>query len=575
MNASNTEVFIIPAISLTRVWVDSQRLWVTHPDFPPCLTYRLYVDGVDVAGESLLLGEESPGPPNPWSFTTECPAFAITLTDPRDNQTGVTVAGRTPGGDGQQIIVWFSRAADPATFRITLDPPVPLTPVWSAGNGSVTLRHDDDWFVDCALHTVTVSASDTSGNPLTNITGSKPNPWTFTTVCIPPQIAWTDPANGTTGVGWGVPIVVTFTKPMDTVTVNWSFSPDLGFLFAPNWTQGDRILTLAHVPLFPDSISITVTIVGNDPNGLSLIPGTVPNPWYFTTATTPAAPAGLHVARTPLDVRLTWDEVAGATSYAIYRSPDRFAAWPWPKLTEVPTNVYVDRGAGADGVTHYYIVRAKRTAAGPSVESGNSTMGVKASLTFAYDDRRTNVYWMSLPYRTMYRKAGDISGELTSSRIDVLGKWDPETQSTVLWYFFRGGWRGTDFALNPGDGFFVGILQRFEWVVNGTDGAVVHAFSYVPPPNANVHWISLPYTAAHARASDIVLTIEGGLSGMNSTKIIEVARWDPIRQWFETFAWAPSGWSGTDFPLVVGEGLYLLVVSSFEWTPRLLTAEVP
>ena len=54
---------------------------------------------------------------------------------------------------------------------------------------------------------------------------------------------------------------------MDTVTVNWSFSPDLGFLFAPNWTQGDRVLTLTHVPPFPDSINITVTIVGNDPNG--------------------------------------------------------------------------------------------------------------------------------------------------------------------------------------------------------------------------------------------------------------------------------------------------------------------
>jgi hypothetical protein len=175
----------------------------------------------------------------------------------------------------------------------------------------------------------------------------------------------------------------------------------------------------------------------------------------------------------------------------------------------------------------------------------------------------------------MYRKAGDISGELTSSRIDVIGKWDPETQATVLWYFFRGGWRGTDFALNPGDGFFVGILQSFEWVVNGTDGAVVHAFPYMPPPSANVHWISLPYTAAYERASDIVVAIEGGLGVMNSTKITEVGRWDPIRQWFETFAWTPSGWSGTDFPLVVGEGLYLLVVSSFEWTPRLLTAEVP
>src|SRR5213594_2286331 len=36
MNKANTFVFIQPPIALTRVWIDSMRLWATHEDFAPC-----------------------------------------------------------------------------------------------------------------------------------------------------------------------------------------------------------------------------------------------------------------------------------------------------------------------------------------------------------------------------------------------------------------------------------------------------------------------------------------------------------------------------------------------------------
>jgi len=41
------------------------------------------------------------------------------------------------------------------------------------------------------------------------------------------------------------------------------------------------------------------------------------------------------------------------------------------------------------------------------------------------------------------------------------------------------------------------------------------------------------------------------------------------------FQWSASGWTGTDFTLAPGEGIYLTVVSTFTWTPRLITPEVP
>lgn len=571
MNTSNTMVFIVPPIALSHIWIDDRRLWVTHGDFATCSTYRIYADAEDVLGRGLLLAEKTPGAPNPWSFTTECAYFMITLTDPVDNETDVIVAGRVLNQDGQNIDIWFSRPVDVATFRLTLTPSIPLTPVWSDGNGSVTMRHDDTWFRDCTLHTVTVSANDTAGNSLLNITGSKPNPWTFTTVCLAPQILSTDPANGTVGVLWGAPIVVRFSMPMDVDATNWSLAPDPGFAFAPNWTEGDKVLTLTHIPPFGESDTFTVTIVGRDADGQSLIPGPAPNPWTFTTAAFPSAPPGLHVARSPPDLVLTWGVVAGATSYRVYGSANRSAPWPWPLLADVPTTSFVDRGAEADGALHHYIVRARRGVSG--VEGENSTMGVKAILSFAFDPGRTNVYWMSLPYRSIYRRASDLSDELTSSRIDIVGKWDPATQGTIFWYYFRGAWRGTDIALDPGDGFYLGTLTRFEWVVVGTDGPVPHTFADGSPPN--VHWLSLPYTAVHTRASDLVIDIEGGTGAGANRYISEVARWDPILQRFVTFSWSLAGWFGTDFPLLVGEGISFRVRSQFVWTPRLVTPEVP
>jgi hypothetical protein len=101
------------------------------------------------------------------------------------------------------------------------------------------------------------------------------------------------------------------------------------------------------------------------------------------------------------------------------------------------------------------------------------------------------------------------------------------------------------------------------------------SFTFYPPPNANVNWISLPYTSSYETASDVVLAIEGSLGGEANTKVVEVGRWDPLLQRFVSFSWTLGGWGGTDFSLVPGEAIFIRVVSSFGWAPRLLTPEVP
>jgi len=336
---------------------------------------------------------------------------------------------------------------------------------------------------------------------------------------------------------------------------------------------GNTVLTLTHSTPFTGGIQYCVTINGRDVDGILLVPGPVPNPFCFTTASGLPAPTGLRVSGPgPNDVILTWNSVPGAASYVVYHSLNRLAAWPWSQLGTVTSPAYVHTGAWNDGTTHYYIVRAKDAT---NLQSGNSTMGVKLVFPINFNGVSTNIYWFSLPYRSKYHTAKDISDELTSIKIDVVAKWNPATQSSILWTFFRGSWRGANFAINPGDGLYIGVRSSFSWVVNGTDGSVSHGFTLYPPPNANLNWFSLPYTSPYTKASDLVTDIEGGTGPTAHVKIDIVARWNPATQSLQIYQWQTSGWTGTDFVLAPGDGIYFRITSSFNWTPRLITPEVP
>jgi hypothetical protein len=195
---------------------------------------------------------------------------------------------------------------------------------------------------------------------------------------------------------------------------------------------------------------------------------------------------------------------------------------------------------------------------------------VKVSLAFGFSTVNTNVDWFSLPFVSMYRRASDIATKLGNANVDVIGKWDPATQSSVVYYFSRARWRGVDFTINPGDGLYVGVRRAFTWNVTGTDGAATLAFTYntPSPPKGNVNWISLPYTGIYNRASAIA-------NELTSSKIVEVGLWDAATQ--TTIRWMYTGgtWTGTDFTINPGAGVYMIIVASFTWTPALVTPAQP
>jgi len=565
MNTSNTDVFLDPPMDLTPNWLNNDlTLLLTHAtDFPACTTFRVYADGADIEGEGVLVGAGAV--PNPWMFTTACPVFTITRTDPEDGQTGVPL-----NGDYQNIIIWFSQAADPASFELSLSPSIPLTPEWSNGDAKVTMHHAN-WFESCARHTVTASARDRAGDPLTNVSASRPNPWVFETVCIKPQILRTNPRDGAVDVEIDAPIVVTFATHMNTSLVTVAVDPQPLSSFTWSW-EDDRILTLNHSWFFALATIVTVTVAGQDTHGDDLESGPAPNPWFFTTTGFLPAPRGLHVARSSPDIVLTWDAPPWATSFLVYASADKFAPWPWPLLDEVPGTSYRHVDADVDGVSTFYVVRAKDAL---GTTSGNSTMGVELSLAFTVEAGRTNVHWVSLPYRSSYGTAKDVSDALTATRIEFVIKHNAAAQRSILWYFFRGRWQGTDFPLNPRDLLSISPRVSFTWVVNGTDGPEPLSFPVYPAPNRNTHLVALPPTSAYANASEVVVDIEGGLGPVAQPQIVEVARWDAVTQRLIRFVRIAGGWGGTDFALSPGEGLYVVVASSFIWSPRLITPERP
>ena len=565
MNNASLELSITPAImEVGRIWDgENYAVTITHTGFTECTRYTVLVTAARSAGGSNLV--QGPAP-NPFVFDTICVSPYVLSTDPYNDERLVPV--------DRAIRITFNEPMNTGTVLFVLTPDVTGKSLsWSGGNTILTVTHSTP-FAASTTYVAFVDGTGEDGRSLLIPGPAVPNPWNFTT--RPPgfYLVSTDPADGQQNVPLTKSVVVTFSAAASRASFTATFSPTV--TWTPSWTNGDQTVTLDHAAAFADCRDYTVTVTATDTfgNPLITVPGSAPNPWTFKTACAPplSPPGGLRVTRTPPNgITLTWRAVTGATSYVIYSATSRFAPWPWAQVTEVPGTTYTVAGHLSDGLSHFYIVRAKD----PTRTSANSTMGAKVPLAFPYNSAKGNTHWFSLPYRSAYLKASDISNELTSAQISAVAKWNPAQQKPILWYFLRGKWRGTDFTVNPGDGLYLGVKTTFTWIVVGNDGSVTLSFSVNPPSRGNLNWISLPYTSTYADASDIVTHIEGSTGPSANTKITEVAKWDVAAQALIKYAWSPSGWSGTDFTFAPGDGLYLKIVADFTWMPFLITPEVP
>lgn len=104
------------------------------------------------------------------------------------------------------------------------------------------------------------------------------------TVSLPPQIVRVSPADGAIDVGPTTVIIVTFSEAMDPFSLRLATTPPLpeGAWEQPAWTANAKSVTLRHGLPFQSGTRYTLTLSAQDPSGLGLASGTVPNPWSFT-----------------------------------------------------------------------------------------------------------------------------------------------------------------------------------------------------------------------------------------------------------------------------------------------------
>ena len=475
----------------------------------------------------------------------------IVYHEPLDKETGVLL--------DKVIYVVFSEPMQRSSLSVVITPYIALAPTWTGNDKYLNLSHAP--FPEATPYNVTISATDLSGNPL--VGGPVPNPWEFTTTSTNPKITLTDPQHLETGVPLTKAIVVDFNKPMNRSSVNEIVTPS-GIAFSHTWSNGDQRLTLSHGALFLPCQLYNAQITGEDTLGNPLIPGTVPNPWQFTTTCLPGAPGGLQVHRQGADIHLMWNPATLATGYHVYSSNDRFASWPWTLSGNVTATEYTASGDNSDTSDHFYIVRGYNNL---WLEGANSTMGVRAYKSFTVSASATS-QWFSLPYHSMYKKASDITTELTSTNINVVAKWDPAKQTSILYYYLRNKWRGNDFTISPGDGLWLGVVNAFSWSINGTDASVMLSFTLNPAPKGNFNFISLPYTNAYSNAKAIS-------DELTSSSITEVGRYNLVTHAFEKWTFVSGTWQGTNFAIMPGDGIYLVISATFNWNPKLITPEVP
>ena len=315
-----------------------------------------------------------------------------------------------------------------------------------------------------------------------------------------------------------------------------------------------------------------------------------------------SAPMNLHIA--PGSATLTWEDgVETGDWYYVFSSDTKdgftFGTGPgeYRAKLSITNHSWTDNTANLSGVnTRYYMVRSWNA----SGFSPCSSMAVWHCFNFTYNPSLKNNNYIGLPYNWTsmnpypgVNHASDIvnsieggTGSGTNSKITVVGKWNPTIQGTENYYYSAfpvPGWTGTDFTVNPGDGVNLVLAStagNFTWETAGTDFNTTQAFNNNPGLKNN-NYIGCAWSTNLATASDIVTEIEGGTGSGTNTKLTIVGKWNPATQGTENYyysAFPVPGWTGTDFEVIPGDGLNLVLASTagtFSWDTKLITCPRP
>ena len=273
MDASTVTFTLVPARSCVLVWSEGDtRLEIVFMDpWFENITVTIEVFGLDINMNPLV-----PGPvPNPWSFSTGLgsPPY-IVMTDPYDGEDMVDL--------WKNITIQFSREMVPGTFHwnFTLGAdPGGWSETWTQTvepNDTVTLGHSNP-FLEFSTYCVIVDhARDIFGRDLL-----QPHCFEFSTGGVGVYILMTSPYQGAVDVPLTECIIIVFSEPMNTTSVNFMISPTTQVV--TTWLS-NTTLQICPASVWMECTVYTIQVLsGYSLSGKPLIPAPVPNPWQFTT----------------------------------------------------------------------------------------------------------------------------------------------------------------------------------------------------------------------------------------------------------------------------------------------------
>jgi len=158
-----------------------------------------------------------------------------------------------------------------------------------------------------------------------------------------PSVTDTVPGDGAVNVDLSAAWIVNFTEPMARAATEGAFtvSPNPGGL-GYAWSNGDRMLTVSHVPLQPAAAYTATVGVGARDTSLPGNPLAAPYVWSFTTTNAPpavslASPNGGERWTGPSFHDIVWTmsdaDTPGSLTVDIHYSMDSGATYPNPILT--------------------------------------------------------------------------------------------------------------------------------------------------------------------------------------------------------------------------------------------------
>ncbi len=124
-------------------------------------------------------------------------------------------------------------------------------------------------------------------------------------------------------------------------------------------------------------------------------------------------------------------------------------------------------------------------------------------------------------------------------------------------------------AANDGNTWYYMVEAEDGWPGLSSMGVKQHmAFTHNAYPKTNIMFITIPQDSGYTKASDIVMELEGALVGSGlDGKINVVGKWVPGDQASTAYLYDDifEEWTGDDFAIAPGDGIYLSVKSNFAW----------